>query len=222
MRISLFSLIVFPLFFSFLLRTSRPETLTNEGSAVQGSFEILLDGGEKRIIEFHATRATDGTTSGETIFRDVVSENAPKPTPSAEGAPETAKVLFMKADVDCLVIEDNKAMMSGSIVESTLPQYVGRRVLIVAQEDRLRKGTEKHDRLTWGVYRNTQPNWIAQDQERPDEPTNLSRIATDAERPEDEGTPSNKEMLVGCHTFPLSSFAFFNAKQGHGSVKVKP
>jgi hypothetical protein len=95
-------------------------------------------------------------------------------------------------------------------------------VLIVTQEDRLRKGTEKHDRLTWGVYRNTQPNWIAQDQERPDEPTNLSWIATDAERPEDEGTPSNKETLVGCHTFPLSSFAFFNTKQGHGSVSVKP
>ncbi len=222
MRISLLSLIVFPLFFSFLFRTPKPERLTNEGSAVQGSFEILLDGGEKRIIQFHANRATDGTTSGETIFRDVVSENVTRPTASADGSPETAKVLFMKADVDCLVIEDNKAMMSGSIVESTLPQYVGRRVLIVAQEDRLRKGTEKHDRLTWGVYRNTQPNWIAQDQERPDEPTNLSWIATDAERPEDEGTPSNKETLVGCHTFPLSSFAFFNTKQGHGSVSVKP
>lgn len=219
MRISLLSLIIFPLVLSFTIPNTKPNT-SNDGPSVQGSFEIVLEGGEKRIIEFHANRGADGTTTGETTFRDLGIATAPKPV--SDEASDTPKTLFMKADVDCLIVENDRAVMSGSIVESSWTQYMGRRVLVVAQEDRVRKGSDKRDRLTWGVYRNTQPNWMAQDQERPDEPSALAWIATDAERPDDEGTPSNKETIVGCQTFPLSSFSFFTTKQSHGNVSVKP
>jgi hypothetical protein len=205
------------LFFLTPSATSAPEP---EGASVNGKFEISLDKGAKRHIEFHAFRDLNGNVTGETIFQD----DAPE-TPldkSTDGATSDAnKVFYLKAQFDCLTIEGNKAVMSGAVTEASSEQYVGRRVLVVAQENGGADDPAKHDRFTWGVYRNQKNNWLPGDSERSEEVTGQSWLATDSERIDDEGVPSHKEKVIGCQSFPISAFSFINANQGRGTVHVK-
>ena len=188
---------------------------------MNGSFEISLEKGLKRHIDFHAVRDLNGNVTGETIFKD---DGTPFGVEKAseETNANSTKPLFLKAEFDCLTIEGNKAVMSGSVTEASLESYVGRRVLVVAQENGGSEDPTKHDKLTWGIYKNNKSDWLAVDSERPDEQLGQSWIATDAERTDDEGVPSNKEEVIGCQSFPVSAFSFLNANQGKGTVRVKP
>jgi hypothetical protein len=79
------------------------------------------------------------------------------------------------------------------------------------------------DKLTWGVYQNPAGGWIPKDAERDDDNgAGLTWIATDAERPDDPGIPSNQSRIIGCQSFPLSSYSFVDIAHGGGNVQVKP
>jgi hypothetical protein len=191
------------------------------GSTVDGNFQIESQEGPTRRIEFHAIRSLDGTISGETTFRDdaVISSDKTKDAESTDASTP----FFFKANFDCLVIDKNKAVMSGAITESSSRAYLGKRVLVVAQDNGGAIDSSKTDRLTWGIYQSDKHSWLVSDSERPsDEVSQLFWIATDSERLDDAGIPSDKEQIIGCQSFPLSSFSFINAKQGHGSVRVRP
>lgn len=191
-----------------------------EGPRVVGNFEFVSDKGITRHIEFQATRGQDGMIAGEVIFRDDPAVNVEKS--SEKPAEESDQSFFFKADFDCLVINDNKAIMGGAITESSSQLYIGRRILVVAQDNGGAKDAVRKDRLTWGVYRAEQRQWATSDAERPDDQsTQLSWIASDSERPEDEGVRSDKDQVIGCQSFPLSSFSFLNGNQIHGTVLVK-
>ena len=193
---------------------------SDSSSTVDGSFQVLSDNGPTRHIEFHATRRFDGSVFGETTFRD---DTVDKQDKNDEGDESSTQPFFFKANFDCLVINTNNAVMSGAITEASSKRYVGRRVLVVAQDNGGSTDSAKADRLTWGIYQNAQRQWLASDAERSaDEVSPLSWIATDSERADDEGTLSNNETVIGCQSFPLSSFAFLNKKQGRGTVRVRP
>lgn len=55
-----------------------------------------------------------------------------------------------------------------------------------------------------------------------DNGASLTWLATDAERPDDVGIPSNQSKVIGCGTFPLSSYSFADIAHGGGNVQVKP
>jgi hypothetical protein len=189
------------------------------GSSVDGSFRILSPQDVDRFIEFHVRRSIDGRVSGEAIFRDDVLN----PQKTADEESQESQAFFFKADVDCLVINKHTAVMSGAITDSTSRPYIGRRILVVAQDNGGADDQSKKDRLTWGIYRSNNHSWLPSDSERASDDINpLSWIATDSERPDDEGIVSNKEQVVGCQSFPLSSFSFINPNQGHGTVRVRP
>jgi hypothetical protein len=50
----------------------------------------------------------------------------------------------------------------------------------------------------------------------------FSRVAKDFEREDDEGVPSKNHEVVGCQSFPLSSYTFIDIEHGNGNVQVKP
>lgn len=203
--------------FLFLNLIPGSALLSNSNvSSVDGSFRIYSRADIDRYIEFHATRSVDGVVSGQTIFRD---EAVPLP-----GIAESeSQPFFFKADVDCLVINKGVAVMSGAITDSNSRPYIGRRVLVVAQDNGGTDDQSKKDRLTWGIYRSETHSWVAADSERPpDEVDPLAWIATDSERPDDEGVVSNHEHLIGCQSFPISSFSFVNPNEGKGTVRVRP
>jgi len=189
-----------------------------EGPSVEGNFEIVSTVGPTRHIEFHATQSLDGRLNGATTFRD-----DPVASQQLLDGGDAVQSFFFTADFDCLAINKNRAVMGGEIKESSSQQYVGRRVLVVAIDNGGTIDPSKTDRLTWGVYHADQKTWLQSDSERsPDEMSPLSWIATDSERLDDGGVPSNKESIIGCQSFPLSAFSFISPKEGHGSVRVKP
>jgi len=211
--------IVFATCLIFLSITPRVALLFDStGASVDGSFRISsLD--SDRYIEFHATRSVGGDVSGQTIFRD----DAVRPHTTTDGESQESQPFFFKADVDCLVINKGTAVMSGSITDSNSRPYLGRRVLVVAQDNGGTDDQSKRDRLTWGIYRLYNQSWLPSDSERSaDEVDPLAWIATDSERPDDQGVVSNHEQVIGCQSFPLSSFSFVNPSQGKGTVRVRP
>lgn len=210
-RASVIILVLLFLCFAFV----SPQAASNDGPFASGTFQFLVDDGPTRNVEFSARLGTDGTTTGEVTFRDAASATAQ--TDSATAGPP----LSMRAELDCLVIKGNKAMMSGTITESTLERYVGTLLLVVADDDNNESNPSGRDKLTWGFYRPQRRDWSPRDSERPDEAdTSITWLAKDAERPEDEGVFANKTEIVGCRTFPISSFTFIDAKHGRGNIQV--
>jgi hypothetical protein len=220
MKIALASLALISLSFVFPLNPSATSTRNTEGASVSGSFEIFLEKGAKRRLEFHAVRDLNGNVSGETIFRDDVIEAASNKSTEAVDS-DSEKPLFLKAEFDCLTIEGNRAVMVGSVTQASKETYVGRRVLTVAQENGGSDDPKKRDKVSWGIYRNQKDEWLALDSERPEEQTGQTWLATDLERHDDEGVPSTRDTGVGCQSFPISSFSFIAAHQGRGTVHVK-
>jgi hypothetical protein len=214
-----------------------------DGPSASGTFQITLDNGLSREVNFSARSASDGSITGEIIFRDAVSTASPKlaATKNAAKAPNgnevdnataavnpsesaregsSAPPFYAKAVCDCLRIKGIEAVMSGTITEASLENYVGRRVLLVVQDGdsltpRLR------DKLTFGFYKTTATNWLATDAERPDDGPAPTWVATDAERPDDAGTLSQKSEQVTCESFPISAYSFIGSKQGSGKIEVR-
>ena len=207
---------------SFLFFSVTPQSAflsDSSGSTVDGRFRIYSREDIYRYIEFHATRSLDGLVAGQTIFRDEVVH----PQRVAESESQESQPFFFKAEVDCLVIDKGTAIMSGAITDSNSHPYIGRRVLVVAQDNGGTDDQSKKDRLTWGIYRSDNHSWVASDSERsPDEVDQLTWIASDSERPDDEGMVSKRAEIIGCQSFPLSSFSFVNPNQGKGTVRVRP
>jgi hypothetical protein len=206
--------------FLFLCMIPNSALLSHSsGSSVDGSFRIYSREEIDNYIEFHATRSVDGVVSGQTIFRN---EAVPLPK-IGEIESQESQPVFFKADIDCLVINRGIAVMSGAITDSNSRPYIGRRVLVIAQDNGGTDDQSKKDRLTWGIYRSETHSWVASDSERPaDEVDPSAWIATDSERPDDEGVVSNHEHLIGCQSFPISSYSFVNPSRGKGTVRVRP
>jgi len=193
-----------------------------DGPSATGSFQFNVDEGQPKYLDFNARQQNNGRTVGEMTFTDpnaavVVDPDAP---PSTNGPQTGASV---RAAFDCLKISGNRAVMSGVIVESNVLTAIGLRVLLVVEDNGEGVNAPANDRLTWGVYQNPATGWTPKDSERDDDiGATLSWLATDAERPDDAGVPSNQSRIVGCQSFPLSSYSFVDIAHGGGNVQVQP
>ena len=193
-----------------------------DGPSATGSFQFALDDGQPKFLDFNARQQNNGRTVGEMTFTDpnatlVVDPDAP---PSPNGPTTGAS---MRASFDCLKITGNRAVMSGVIVESNVLTAIGLRVLLVVEDNGEGIDAPANDRLTWGVYHNPAAGWTPKDAERDDDiGASLSWLATDAERSDDAGIPSNQSKIVGCQSFPLSSYSFVDIAHGGGNVQVQP
>lgn len=202
---------------------AAPLLAQNDGVSANGTFKFTSAGAAK-TIDFNARLHTNGTdASGEMTFsgpaeisnQDVDGDGTPSPGVLAN---VTVKVKF-----DCLVVNGNRAAMSGKITESTLPDLVGRQSVLAVEDNGEGNGAAGADRFTWGLYRSTAITWTPSDAEVPgDVGYSFSWIATDAERPDDVGVPSKKSSTVDCHAFPLSSYSFEEVPKGGGNIQVKP
>ena len=191
-----------------------------DGPSATGSFQFTLDDGQLRNLEFNARNQNNGNTVGQMTFSDPAAVPVPDPDNPNDitntGALVTAKF-------DCLQITGNQAVMSGVITESNIAAAIGLRVLLVVEDNGEGVNISTPDKLTWGVYQSATANWIAKDAERDDDNgASLTWIAKDAERPEDAGVPSNQSKVIGCQSFPLSSYSFVDIKHGGGNIQVQP
>ena len=186
-----------------------------EGSSATGSFKFVLEDGETRFVEFNATEGADGQATGDVTFSDPVA--IPVEDPDSSETPKTQGVM-VKAKFDCMQVVENKAVMGGEIYDSNLPSNIGQRVLLVVEDNGLEK-----DNLLWGIYQQPAKGWIPSDAEvEGDKGAELKWIATDFERKDDVGIPSDISKVVTCKSFPLGAYEFPEIKAAGGDLKVSP
>src|SRR5262245_27772253 len=194
----------------------RPINAFDDGPSANGKFQFQLEDSNSRYIEFDA-RVHGDNARGTMTFSD------PSVIIGATDSAETTTGAVVTASFDCLHIENNRAVIGGSITQSTLADLIGSRVLLVVEDNGEGVNASEPDRLTWGIYESNKIDWIPVDAERPDDiGATLKWIAKDAERDDDVGVPSDKSTIIGCTSFPLSSYSFVNIPHGSGNLQVKP
>ena len=191
--------------------TQRTTRAGGENLSANGDFQFVLEDGNRRYLQFNAR--VDGKDHGSMTFND--------PTANPEGA--TTPGVQMTATFDCVRVEGNRAVMGGVITSSNILAAIDSRVLLVVEDNGEGVNAPAPDRLTWGVYENLLRGWTPKDAERDDDNgASLTWLATDFERPDDTGIPSNKSQTVRCDSFPLSSYSFVDVGHGNGNIQVKP
>lgn len=193
----------------------------NAGPSANGTFQFTVGDGSVRYVSFNARLHKDNKVTGEMTYTDPSA--SPEVDADGAGSAPTTVGLSVKASFDCLVINGNRAVMSGVIVESNVGAALGRRVLLVVEDNEQGINASDLDKLSWGIYKPHNMTWTPADAElENDIGASLHWIATDAERPDDVGIPSNPDQTIGCQSFPISSYAFVDVQHGAGNVQVKP
>ena len=193
----------------------------NAGPSANGTFQFTIGDGSIRYVSFNARIQKDNKVTGEMTYTEP-SASPEVDTDTPEIAPTTPGI-SVKASFDCMVINGNRAVMSGVIVESNIGAALGQRVLLVVEDNEQGNNASDLDKLSWGVYKPRNLNWTPADAElENDTGASLRWIATDLERPDDVGIPSHPDTTIGCQSFPISSYAFVDVEHGAGNIQVKP
>ena len=190
------------------------------GPSASGVYKFVLEDDLTKYVEFNATSDERGTTTGQMTFKDeaVIVEQDPDGEPKGDSGAQ----FYMTANLNSLTIDGNRALLGGTIVESSNSSYIGQWVQLVVEDN----GTERPDRLTWCFCQPEKGGWVPADAEvTGDEGAWWKWWATDAEVKDDAGVqstniiPGNK---TSCKVLPLSAYPFAEIKSGEGQIQVQP
>ncbi len=208
----------------FLLGLTTPQwaTAQSEEPYAGGAYRFLLEDDQVKSLEFEA-QTVRGVTSG---FMTFVDEAKFPDTDDAEdpGSGDGSAQIYIKADLDSLTVEKTRAVMGGTVRESSHKTYVGKWVQLVVEDN----GQELRvpDQLTWALCRSERRGWIPSDAElKYDDGAYLRWWATDAERKDDVGVPSENLLPneeTGCRVYSLSTYAFASIGKWEGDIVVQP
>ena len=165
----------------------RPATAQTVGPSASGSYWFLLEDELVKSVEFSATTDAKGITTGQMTFTDQakISDVDDVEDPGQGDAPPE---FYIKANLDGMTIEKNRAVMSGTVMDSSHRNYIGRWVQLVVEDNR---ELRVPDNLTWWFCRPQSLGWVPTDAELAfDDGAYLRWWATDAERKDDVGVPS--------------------------------
>jgi len=185
-----------------------------------GKYKFIMDDELSKYVEFDAKAGERGGATGYMIFTDeakVVVQD-----PDGEPGKDDPIPFSMKADLDTMTVEKNRAVISGIVRDSSVRSYIGRWVQLVIEDN---DGVEVPDRFGWSFCEPEVGGWIPSDAEVPDDKgAFLSWWATDAERRDDVGIPSPNivpGMLKACKVNPLSSYEFASILKGDGAIQIQ-
>ena len=185
-----------------------------------GKYKFIMDDELSKYVEFDAKAGERGGATGYMIFTDeakVVVQD-----PDGEPGKDDPIPFSMKADLDTMTVEKNRAVISGIVRDSSVRSYIGRWVQLVIEDN---DGAEVPDRFGWSFCEPEVGGWIPSDAEVPDDKgAFLSWWATDAERRDDVGIPSPNivpGMLKACKVNPLSSYEFASILKGEGAIQIQ-
>lgn len=185
-----------------------------------GSYQFALEGERTKYVEFDAHAQAGGGASGHMFFSD----DAPISYQDTDGVGDPVETLpgfYFSAEFDEMQVADNKAVMKGTVRDSSITSLIGRRVLLTVEDNG--DNTREPDHVTWGVYADAQRGWTPSDAELREDPgVGMTWTATDAERREDPGVRMPLDDSIGVHTFPVASYEFFLNATGAGDIVVRP
>lgn len=190
--------------------------------SASGNYQFTFTDKLLKYTEFSAVTQSTGGATGSVylsdeqpiIYQDVDGTREPGSTDRYNG-------FSIKADVDGLVVIRERAVISGTIRDSTIPQLVGLRVLLTPKDG---ESIKESDELTWGIYKFVERRWTPSDAERKEDPgVGLTWIATDAERKDDRGVQMPiKDQPANTGSFPTSSYDFAKVVSASGDIVVRP
>jgi|ERR1044072_1237988 hypothetical protein len=193
------------------------------GPSASGTYKIVLEDGFSKTVEFSATSDERGATTGKMTFTDEAGGSEQDPDGAAEGKQEPTP-FYMTAVLDRLTIDGNRAVMSGTIADSSIRSYVGKWVQLVVEDNG--DGTKEPDKLSWCFCAPEEGGWVPADAElREDQGAWQQWWATDAEREDDKGIQSTNIIPgkeTSCKVFPLSAYPFDDGKNGEGQIQIQP
>lgn len=186
----------------------------------RGSYQFTLGDEKVKHVEFDAQAREGGGATGTLFLRDdatVVYRDV-----DGDGSPEEKYTGYsMLIAFDDMNVDKNQAVMQGVVRDSTIPFLVGQRLLLTVQDNG--QDPREPDRLTWGVYKPIERNWIPSDAELKEDPgVGLRWWATDAERKDDVGYEMPREDKISIKSFPLSAYLFVDTNDGVGDIVVRP
>jgi len=205
------------------LSAPAPAAAEKGGPSASGSFRFPV-AGLSQAVDFDVRTDKGGDTSGRLTFSGAA-EIPDQDVDGEAGAPSGGTVtdVYYTARFDCLDVSGNRAVMSGFVTGSTLPAYIGQRVLLVVEDNGEGVNAPAPDRLTWGVYKQNVKGWTPSDAELERDPgVGLTWIAKDFEREDNAGVPSHRSDEVTCKSFPLSSYSLDAVAHGDGNIQVRP
>jgi hypothetical protein len=204
------------------LTAPRPATAQTPGSAAHGTYRFILEDELLKSVEFDASTDDKGTTTGYLTLTDeaVIPDTDDAEDPRAGDPPPQ---FYMKADLDTLSVEKNRAVMGGTVRDSSHISYIGKWVQLVVEDNGL--NTRTPDNLTWSFCKSQAPAWIPSDAELTrDDGAFLTWWATDAERKDDVGVPSIdllRRNETSCPVYPLSTYSFADLLKWDGDMVVQ-
>lgn len=210
---------------SLLIFSPPHQSTAQTQQTAEGRFSFTTEDDVMRYIEFSAAGDGSGKGSGSMIFNDTSKvpddDNDGDPPPRPPASPSE---FYIKAEFDGVMVEKNRAVMSGVVRESSHKSYVGRWVQLVVEDNA--ENRELSDRLSWRLCRPEPGGWVPSDAERKDDRgAYMSWWATDAERKDDVGIPSKNLMpgeMKSCQPYTISAYEFVNPYKWEGDIVVRP
>ena len=203
---------------------TMPAAATTSQPSASGTYRFVIEGEFSKSVEFSATSDERGVTTGQMTFSDeagVVERDAEGFGDEKEESPAP---FHMTAILDSLKIEGNRAVMSGTVADSSVRSYIGKWVQLVVEDNG--DGGEEPDKLTWCFCQPEEGGWVPADAElREDQGAFMQWWATDAEIEDDKGIQSENIIpgnRTSCKVFPLSTYPFADVRNGEGQIQVQP
>jgi hypothetical protein len=201
----------------FMLSFAASQSIFAQSAS--GAYQFTFEDGYTKYVEFDARSLSDGKAVGQMTLSD----EATLYTQDVDGTGETEEKhagFYIKADFDAMVVDKNRAVMSGIIGDASIRELIGQRVLLTVEDNG--DNTRVPDKLTWGIYKKVDKGWTPSDAERKeDEGVGLRWIATDAERKDDQGIAMPRSEEITHESFPLASYGFADVSSAAGDIRVQ-
>ncbi|MEA2559947.1 MAG: hypothetical protein QOH06_1451 [Acidobacteriota bacterium] len=193
---------------------TMPQLATAQSAS--GNYRFLLEDDLFKTVEFQADER-----GGSMAFADeakIVDGDDVEDPRRGDAIP-----VYVKVDFDDLTVEKNRALMSGYVLDSSHKSFFGTLVQLVVEDNV--ENPRVPDRLTWVFCKPRERGWVPTDAEvKGDDGAYLRWWATDAERKDDVGIPS-QDLLSNagdCPIFPVWEYALVDPNKWEGDIVVKP
>lgn len=191
------------------------------GASAGGTYRFVLEDGLTKSLDFSASTDERGTTTGQMTFLDtakIPDVDDPEDPRQGDAPPE----LYIKASIDTLTVEKNRALLGGTVLDSSHTTYIGKYVQLVVEDNGV-NNPDRPDRLVWTLCKPQPGGWVPSDAElRFDDGAYLHWWATDAERKDDVGIPSRDLLATAksCPVYSLATYEFADVLKSDGDIVV--
>ena len=209
------------LFIMCLVLLATPLLAAAQGVA-NGSYKFVMEDGLTKYLEFEARSEERGAATGYMLFTDEAKILFEDVDGTGEPPRDEPVEFSMKAELQAMTIEKNRAVISGVVRDSTYRSYIGKWVQLVIEDN---DGLEVPDKFAWSFCEPEPGGWIPSDAEVPgDRGAFMSWWATDAERKDDVGIASPDLIpgsLKSCRVYPIAAFEYAHILKGDGVIQIK-